>query len=103
MPGHAKWDLLRRLNNLPVSIRTEEMVAYTQGYILALEDVFKDVSTWYVSADSDRGPDYFDALISVRAQVDESLEDARATLEQLTKKKKEPDDVRVQGLPERSP
>lgn len=85
IPAHAKWDLLRKLNNLPVSIRTEEMVAYTKGYILALEDVLSDIST--EREDEPAPDDGYVILGRVEVRVTESLESARSTLEALTRKK----------------
>ena len=87
MSGHSRWQLVRgRSKDKDLSVAgRQQLIHYTEGYILACEDLMKDLQVWRESADSDRGPDYFDALISFQANIEESLASARLTLEVLTK------------------
>ena len=78
MSRHSRWLMEKNAYPAPCT------VAYTQGYILALEDVLKDIESIYKNPEAEYGQ-YTLALRDVQHAVNESLFQARHTLEVLTK------------------
>ena len=68
MSGHRKWGNLRR-----EKITSPEMLSYVQGYILACEDILRDMHDCNGSLET---------LLKDRVQL--SLMEARETLGKLT-------------------
>lgn len=81
MTGHTKWWIYQ--GKLVVD---EIMIQHVQGYILAMEDVLKDIESMNYDAET-MCTEYVDghssALESLRSRVNESLLSAQRTLEVL--------------------
>jgi len=69
MSGHTKWETIK---HSPQSY--PETIAYVHGYILAMEDVLKDIG------DEQNDDGAFDLII---LKIEESIEQAKRTLEVL--------------------
>lgn len=82
--SHTKWAMLRKLNDgQALTTSGPEMIAYAQGYILALEDALSDAKAellWCEQVHAD--PEPLGRLIE---RIIDSLNSARRTLEALTK------------------
>ena len=77
MSGHSRWLMEKRAYPAPCT------VAYTQGYILALEDVLKDLDQVRVDVEAIHGDPY--AVERIRDIVKVTMIQAKHTLEVLTK------------------
>jgi hypothetical protein len=71
MSGHKKWETI--IGDMRNKLRPET-IAYVQGYILAMEDVLKDIG------DEQNDDGAFDLII---LKIEESIEQAKRTLEVL--------------------
>jgi hypothetical protein len=85
MSGHSRWWL-----KTPIEPNADVLLAnYVDGYILAMEDVLRDIENMQYDA-AEAGAEYFngygDALDSLKRQAEESRDSARRTLDVLTKK-----------------
>lgn len=85
MSGHSRWER-PELMKLPMD---EYMAQYVQGYIMAMEDVLRDIENMQYDAE-EADPEYVAghgaALDSLKRQAEESRESARRTLDIVTKK-----------------
>lgn len=71
--SHTKWEVLRKLHgDLPITVGGPEMVAYVQGYILAMEDMLRHIQDKPLR-------------IETILMLERSLEEAENTLEALNK------------------
>lgn len=66
---------------MPESPTAAQMLSYVKGYIMALEDILRDIEQWYM--DGNRDSEWYEGLDAVRFSVQESLREARQTLERL--------------------
>lgn len=66
----------------------EYQVSWVKGYILALEDVIKDIDTLDALQEGN-GPEFYGALAMTHRRVTETLGQANATLEYLHQMKDE--------------
>lgn len=65
-----------------VELVTAQMqYAYVKGYILAMQDVLKDIEEW--ESGDEEEMEYHRALDNVRSSVNESLSEAKEMLERL--------------------
>jgi hypothetical protein len=80
MSGHSKWRSIET-DSIPKET-PPEMIAYVKGYILAMEDVLKDL---------DESTNCCETYDSILFSVTNSLESARNTLEILNAKQKRSD------------
>lgn len=83
MSGHKKWSGVPR-TQLPV---LKQMVSHVQGYILAMEDILRDIENQQHGAENanfNYREGYVDALDLLMYQVTESLDSAQRTLKMLT-------------------
>lgn len=83
MSGHKKWSGVPR-TQLPV---LKQMVSHVQGYILAMEDILRDIENQQYgaeNADSNYLEGYVDALTWCLRKSTESLDSAKRTLEIFT-------------------
>lgn len=62
-------------------VTAPEMLAYVDGYILALRDIIGDIDQWYMN--EDQHSQWYEALDAVRFSISESLSSAELTLERL--------------------
>jgi hypothetical protein len=80
--GHVRWTRSKRVVN-------EDMVQYVQGYILAMEDILKDIENMHYDAE-DSSVEYTDgfhhALEGLQFRITESLDSAQRTLDTVAKK-----------------
>jgi hypothetical protein len=90
MTGHMSWQMMkRRLGGKPV-VRLGHMIAETRGYISALEETLQMLDAY---AYDEVGSGAQDVLVSVEANVNEMLDQAKETMAMLaTMIKKEGDD-----------
>ena len=79
MTGHSRWVRTETQGRDP-----EGTITYVEGYILALEDVLKDIEGIRENPQAHYGL-YALALRDVQVHIDESLSQAKHTLEVLTK------------------
>lgn len=91
MSGHTRWDPSRWKRSDDPSIN-ELTAQFVQGYILAMEDVLRDIEAMHYDAE-DADPEYLAghgiALDSLKRQAEESRENARRTLDAITNTGKE--------------
>jgi hypothetical protein len=59
----------------------EHMVQYVQGYIMAMEDVLRDLDRFRTECESDA-----DIIESLEKETEESRDNARRTLDMIVKK-----------------
>jgi len=93
MSGHSRWSRIKDQRELSEtlggSVAVDNMIQFVQGYILAMEDVLRDIENMQYDA-AEAGAEYFngygDALDSLKRQAEESRDSARRTLDVLTKK-----------------
>ncbi len=66
----------------------EHMSQYVQGYIMAMEDVLRDIENVSCSSDSTRDYEmgHRHALEDLKRQTEESRDSARRTLDMIVKK-----------------
>lgn len=83
---HSRWEGLRPL---PDPHGYEVQLAYVDGYILALEDMLRDLKRMEQSWPATDRANYRIAVGNVRRKVNETLESARGTLKELQRLKKE--------------
>lgn len=84
MSGHLRWNIIRSKID-PLSLEGEShLISYTEGYILACEDVIKDIDTLSKLPEIEYGL-YGLALRELKRAVERSLAEATRTLEVLTK------------------
>jgi hypothetical protein len=95
MSGHTRWWMAKgwpdRAHALGGDVAVANMIQFTQGYILAMEDVLRDIGL--ASCFSTSTIDYLlghkHALEDLKHSIEESRDSARRTLEALTKKAEE--------------
>lgn len=68
---------------MPESPTAAQMLAYVKGYILALEDVLKDIKELDIYRASDQTPGMEVASEALINKIHQSLGEARQTLEHL--------------------
>jgi len=66
---------------MPDQVISSTMIPHVQGYILAMEDVLRDLERFRAECDSDD-----DIIYSLERRAEESRDSARRTLEILAKK-----------------
>jgi len=84
---HQKWQSLEQPTD-PSAIR--ETVAYTRGYILALEDVLGDLNQ--MTEEAPKVPYDTHTLMFAKARVHRDLDSAHRTLASLEEKLNDPND-----------
>jgi len=77
MSGHSRWERPETMK-LPID---EHMVQYVQGYIMAMEDVLRDLDRFRTECESDA-----DIIESLEKETEESRDNARRTLDMIVKK-----------------
>lgn len=77
MSGHSRWERPETMK-LPID---EHMAQYVQGYIMAMEDVLRDLERFRAECDSDA-----DIIDSLENSADGSRKSARRTLDMIVKK-----------------
>lgn len=85
MSRHSRWANLETMK-LPMDAY---MAQYVQGYILAMEDILRDIENMQYNAagaEAEYSNGYGDALDSLKGQVEESRAGARRTLDLVTRK-----------------
>lgn len=90
MSGHSRWWMDTSAPVLmPDQVISGTMIPHVQGYILAMEDVLRDIESMNYDAEM-MSVEYVDghssALESMRSRANESLLSAQQTLDVLTKK-----------------
>lgn len=86
MSGHSRWWIVHPEQIHPVD---EIMIQHIQGYILAMEDVLKDI--WSMrynaeNAEAEYASGYGQALEDLEFRAKESKASAQRTLDIITKK-----------------
>jgi hypothetical protein len=81
--GHSRWENVRRRVQDPglSDAGHKQLIDYTEGYILAMEDVLKDIHLMW--DEEDRDNDWYNAAHSISNRVEESLDNAKKTLDIL--------------------
>jgi len=79
MSGHSRW-ANPEIMKLPMD---EHMAQYVQGYILAMEDVLREIESIMCLSTSTRD---YDALESMERAAEGIRENARRTLDMIVKK-----------------
>jgi hypothetical protein len=85
MSGHSRW----WKSGDPVTMPKIIMSQHIQGYILAMEDILRDIESMQYDAE-DADPEYVAghgaALDLLKHRAEESRDSARRTLDAITKK-----------------
>lgn len=90
MSGHSRWWMDTSAPVLmPDQVISSTMIPHVQGYILAMEDVLRDIENMQydaAEAEAEYQEGHGRALDSLKHQAEESRDSARRTLEILAKK-----------------